>query len=96
MSDDPQKQGKADRSRVAANETYEVGYFAKKHGISREEAQALIDQVGNDRAKLDAAVSKSASPKQATTQARRQNRDHQIEWRRSVKVSREPRAPFKT
>jgi len=63
MSDDPKKQGKADRSRVAANETYEVDYFAQKHGISQDEAQALIDRVGNDRAKLDAAVVKSDSPK---------------------------------
>lgn len=59
MSDDPKKQGKADRSRVAAKETYEVDYFAQKHGISQDEAQALIDRVGNDRAKLDAAVVKS-------------------------------------
>jgi hypothetical protein len=28
------KRGKADRSRVAGNEGYEVNYFANKHGIT--------------------------------------------------------------
>ena len=45
-----------DRSRVAGGQGYELGYFARKHGISREEAKRLIERVGNDRAKLNAAA----------------------------------------
>ena len=45
-----------DRSRVAGGQGYELGYFARKHGISRAEAKSLIDRIGNDRAKLNAAA----------------------------------------
>ena len=56
MADDKSKRGGADRARVAAGEGYEVRYFARKHGISTEEAEGLIAKVGNDREKLDAAA----------------------------------------
>jgi hypothetical protein len=42
----------------AAEEPYEVGYFARKHGISRDQAQRLIDKIGGNRAKLNAAAEK--------------------------------------
>ncbi|MDB5318330.1 MAG: hypothetical protein JWO24_4174 [Rhodospirillales bacterium] len=58
MADDKMKRGGADRQRVAANEPYEVEYFARKHGLSRQEAERLIREIGNDRAKLDAAAEK--------------------------------------
>ena len=58
MADDKSKRGAADRSKVAAGEGYEVSYFARKHGISRDDAQKLITDVGNDRAKLNAAAEK--------------------------------------
>lgn len=58
MADDKTKRGGSDRRRVAAGEGYEVGYFARKHGISRDEAEKLIKRVGNDREKLNAAASK--------------------------------------
>ena len=58
MADDKSKRGAADRSKVAAGEGYEVSYFARKHGISRDDAQKLIKDVGNDRAKLNAAAEK--------------------------------------
>lgn len=58
MADDMTKTGKPDRSRVAGGEGYEVGYFARKHGITTEQAQELIDRIGNDRASLDAAAEK--------------------------------------
>ena len=45
-----------DRSRVAGGQGYELGYFARKHGLSREQARSLIERVGNDRAKLNAAA----------------------------------------
>ena len=58
MADDKTKRGGSDRRRVAAGEGYEVGYFARKHGISRDEAEKLIKRGGNDREKLNAAASK--------------------------------------
>jgi hypothetical protein len=47
-----------DRSRVAAGQGYELGYFARKHGISREQARDLIHRIGNDRSRLNAAAEK--------------------------------------
>lgn len=49
---------KSDRSRVAASDPNEVRYFAKKHGITDQQVVELIKQVGNERAKLEAAVTK--------------------------------------
>lgn len=45
-----------DRNLVAGGQGYELGYFARKHGISRDQARELIARVGNDRAKLNAAA----------------------------------------
>jgi hypothetical protein len=56
MPDDKSKRGGADRRQVAAGEGYEVGYFARKHKIPREEAEKLIKRVGNSRDKLNAAA----------------------------------------
>ena len=61
MADNKSNRGARDRATVAAGETYEVDAFAKKHGLGREEAQALIARVGNNRAKLDAAVAEQRS-----------------------------------
>ena len=58
MADDKSKRGGADRRRVAAGEGYEVNYFARKHGITKQEAEDLIKKVGNDREKLNAAAAK--------------------------------------
>jgi len=60
MADDKSKRGGADRRTVAGGEGYEVGYFAEKHGLTREQAQDLITRVGNDREKLDAEAEKIA------------------------------------
>jgi hypothetical protein len=56
MADNKKARGKADRSKVAKSEAYEVAYFAKKQGITAAQTKALIDKVGNDRAKLTAAA----------------------------------------
>ena len=58
MADNLGNRGGRDRSRVAAGQGYELGYFARKHGITRDQARALIARVGNDRAKLNAAAAK--------------------------------------
>jgi hypothetical protein len=54
MADNLSKRGGGDRRRVSAGEGYEVSYFARKHGITREQALNLIKRVGNDREKLNA------------------------------------------
>ena len=56
MSDDLANAGQRDRDRVSGDEPYEVEYFARKHGLTAEQARELIARVGNDRAKLDAAA----------------------------------------
>ncbi|HEY8609748.1 MAG TPA: DUF3606 domain-containing protein [Roseomonas sp.] len=56
MADDKSKVGGQDRSRVAGDERYEVEYFARRHGISKEQAQGLIDKHGNSREALDRAA----------------------------------------
>lgn len=56
MTDNKALKGKGDRSRVAAGEGYELGYFARKHGLSRGDAARLIERVGNDRVKLNEAA----------------------------------------
>lgn len=58
MADNKAKRGKADRTRVAGNEGYEVNYFANKHGITREQARNLIKKIGNNRDKLNKAAEK--------------------------------------
>ena len=56
MADDKSNTGAQDRARVAGEERYELDYFANKHGLTKEEAQKLIDRHGNGRAALDAAA----------------------------------------
>lgn len=58
MTDDKSKRGGSDRRTVAGGEGYEVDYFARKHKISGNQAEALIQKIGNDRDKLDAAAAK--------------------------------------
>jgi hypothetical protein len=54
MSDERTSRGRSqDRERVASGEEYEVEYFARKHGISTEQARELIKQHGNSREVLD-------------------------------------------
>ena len=53
MADDKSKRGKADRSRVAGSEVYEVRDFAGKHGLTVKQVEKLIEKFGNDRVKLD-------------------------------------------
>ncbi|WP_262408691.1 DUF3606 domain-containing protein [Sphingomonas sp. JC676] len=48
-ADDKRQRGGPDRVRVAADEPYEVRYFARKHGISAAAAREIITQAGPDR-----------------------------------------------
>ena len=56
MTDNTTNRGQPDRSRISGDEAYEVEYFARKHGISIDQARDLIKTHGNDRATLDAAA----------------------------------------
>ncbi len=58
MSDDKSKVGKPDRARAAASEAYEVDYFARKHGITLDQARELIHRHGSDRDTLNEAAKK--------------------------------------
>lgn len=58
MTDDLTNRTGGDRSRVSGSERYEVEYFARKHGISVDQAQELIRRFGNERARLDAEAEK--------------------------------------
>lgn len=58
MTDDKAKKGAQDRNRVARSEGYEVEYFARKQGITTEQAQDLIKRHGSNRAVLDAEAEK--------------------------------------
>jgi hypothetical protein len=56
MPDDKSKVGEPDRSRVAADQDYEVRQLAQKHGISPKQVRELIARVGNDREQLEKAA----------------------------------------
>lgn len=60
MADDKTKMDQRDRSGVAGDEDYEVAYFSSRHGISQDEARALIKKHGNNREELEKAVSRRA------------------------------------
>ncbi len=59
MADEKTTRGRnQDRERVAGGQEYEVEYFARKHGISAEQARELIKQNGNNRDTLDREAAK--------------------------------------
>jgi hypothetical protein len=47
MADNVLKRGQPDRSRINMSESYEVRYWTKHLGITRDELQRLVDKVGN-------------------------------------------------
>ena len=50
MSDDRLKRGQPDRSLINMSEDYEVKYWTKHLGVSREEMQRAVEKVGNSAA----------------------------------------------
>ena len=56
MPDDKTKVGKPDRSRVSANQDYEVQQFAETHALTAQQVRDLIARFGNSREKLEEAV----------------------------------------
>ena len=50
MPDNLSKRGQPDRSKIAMNEAFEVRYWTKHLGVSKEELQRAVDKVGNSAA----------------------------------------------
>jgi hypothetical protein len=53
MSDDKNIQDGRDRIRVDAHEDYELSYLEEKLNVDRAAIREAIEQVGNDRAKVE-------------------------------------------
>jgi hypothetical protein len=53
MADNKNLRDGRDRERVAGNEEYEVSYLAQKLNVSAEEVKRAIEQVGNNREKIE-------------------------------------------
>ena len=47
MADDKTLRSAQDRSRIAMGEDYEVQYWTKKFGVTRDQLQQAVDAVGN-------------------------------------------------
>jgi len=44
--DDKQKTGNPDRARINVNEGYELDYWSKKFGVSKDKLKAAVETVG--------------------------------------------------
>jgi hypothetical protein len=60
MADDKMKKDQRDRSRVVADEDYELAYFAKENGITVEQAVTPVERFGNDCETLEREARKLA------------------------------------
>ncbi len=58
MPDDKSSRGAQDRSRISADEPYEVYYFAGRHGIPKRKAEQIIREFGPSRQACDEAAAK--------------------------------------
>jgi hypothetical protein len=48
--DDVKKKGAADRSKISTREAWEVDYWTKQLGVSKDELQRVVKKVGNSAA----------------------------------------------
>ena len=60
MSDDKTKRGQPDRSFINMRENYEVKYWTRHLGVTRDELQGAIDKVGNAAAAVRKQLGKAA------------------------------------
>lgn len=58
MATNPSQGSDPREIRTYAGQGYDVTYFARKHGLSRQQARELIRKVGHDRNKLNEAAVK--------------------------------------
>jgi hypothetical protein len=56
MADNKDMRDGRDRSRVAANEEYEVQHLAEKFNVKPEHVRRVIEEVGNSREKIEEAL----------------------------------------
>jgi len=61
MTDDKRNRGQPDRSKIDMEENYEVQYWTKHLGVSREELQRAVDKVGNSAAAVRKELGKEAA-----------------------------------
>ena len=50
MSDNKLKRGQPDRRKIKMSEDYEVKYWTKELGVTRDQLQQAVDKVGNSAA----------------------------------------------
>jgi hypothetical protein len=60
MTDDKINRGQPDRSKINMNEDYEVKYWTRHFGTTREELQKIVDRVGNSAATVAKELGKAA------------------------------------
>jgi len=60
MSDDKTQRGEPDRSMINMREDYEVKYWTRHLGVSREELQSAVEKVGNSAAAVRKQLGKAA------------------------------------
>jgi len=54
MSDDKEKSGGQDRTRISLSEDYEVRDWSKKFGVTPDELKAAVKAVGSDAEAVEA------------------------------------------
>jgi hypothetical protein len=52
MADDKTKRGGSDRSRINLQERYEVEYWTKKFGVTKERLEQAVQRVGSSSVEL--------------------------------------------
>jgi len=60
MSDDLKSRGPQDRSRISLTEQWEVDYWTKSLGVSRERLEQLVREHGNSTEAVKKALTKAA------------------------------------
>jgi hypothetical protein len=58
MADNKTKTDNRDRSKVAGDEKYEIDYLVEQLNVPRKQVLAAIQEVGNDRKKIEAYLKK--------------------------------------
>jgi Protein of unknown function (DUF3606) len=59
MTDDRANRGKQDRSRISREEDYEVAYWTKKLGVSREQLAEAVKNVGHSAKAIEGYINGS-------------------------------------
>ena len=59
MPDNKRKRGNPDRRRIASREPYEVNYFARKHDLSKAQAEKIIKAAKGNRDRANELAKKS-------------------------------------